>query len=328
MFWEIIFEDAWKRLMDKFFDRDKSKGIVINQIHIGEIILNLNGKDNLHDDYRTAIDWLKREGRKIILNQLGNEEFSKMTIQFINNLPESVETATIEDFKKLAQMNLVGDKIIKGEKSFKQIIDNVLYFIEKTKDEKYERIIEKKLSSKDERIKTIKSNNLEQINIGGLIFILQTNSQYNKEKVFFPEAIGFKKVDGKNALVNLAIDGKIEIKSVTLNKGDDKNIHEVEIQLNNLTNEKCRVEIEKGQVFENKRYDDDTQNLASSMFLQYDLEPNQSRTINFTAYCLNRKMALPNGKHGNITFYSLSNKKFESGDQLWKIMNSVESKYQ
>ncbi len=325
--WELIksaFEGAGKSIVEKLFDNDKSKSVTIN---IGNIVVNLNEKQKIQDIYRIAIDWLKEEGRETILNQLGDDELANAAVNFISKFPATIETTTIEELKKLAQIKLLGDKIVSEQRTLKEIIDEILYTVETIYEKEYEKIVSSKLSEKDDSLAAIKQNNLESLNVGGLIFILQTNNQFNDNKIFIPEAIGFKKVKRKDALVNLAINKNIEILKVVLNKGDDNNAHEVEIQLKNLTDNKCRFVIEKGQVFENKEYKSESQNLASSEFQEYELEPHQATTINISAFCLNQTMKLPNGKSGNITFYSLANKRFENGDQLWKIMKSAQDKY-
>ena len=324
---KALFEGAGTHLIEKWFNKPtKEKSIIINNIHIGDIVNNYYEKSDLVVKYSLLARWLKKEGNILILEKLG-ESFSKSIIEFIDKLPSNLNNLTTDNINKLKDLAILGDNVLENGETVDNMINELILSIEQQKNEHINNIIENQLLLVSSDLKNIKDKKLEQINIGGLIFIVQTNLQYSKEKIFIPESIGFKKITDKEALVNLAINGNIGINKVILKKGNDKNHHKVILSLSNFQNTIIDFVIEKGQVFENKEYEKNTQNLASSDNLRYSLQPNETKDFQFDAYCLNKGMKIPNGGTGNITIYSLLNKTFRDGDELWKNMDLLKSKY-
>lgn len=327
--------DSIKQLSgDKSINNIGSHNINI-QINIENVIIDHGLFNHLKENYKLIYQWHKETGVKYFISKVG-QEFSRQYIDYVNTLKDPDE-AGIDDIISLANqikngvMNWSALQEIHGKLS-SELAQSILnnkdkIFItrmirpEDLKGNQFYDYAEKIIAEIDDNIKEIKEKDYEKENIGGAIFFLQTNAQFSKEVIGTPKLLGFERVADPNALVNLALNGDIEINNVELRRGDDHNNHFVYLEITNLRGYDLKFYIPKGQIFENKDSTNITQNLLSSEPL-YDIIPanNEFVPITINAYCLNESMKLPKGAEGNITLFELKNKDFENGDQLWEIV--------
>jgi hypothetical protein len=161
-------------------------------------------------------------------------------------------------------------------------------------------------------------------NIGGEVFIKETNRQFSAHAIIPPKLLGFKPIDLENtsALVNQILADRIKIHNVILHK---KERLLIDFEVENLTNAPITFTIPKGQVFENLEYKCQTQNLASTQEHLFTLPPNARKQFSIEGWCLNRFFAYPNGGKGRITIYETIDKSIQSqGEQWQRIAENVQ----
>ncbi|HXQ34598.1 MAG TPA: hypothetical protein VN843_11355, partial [Anaerolineales bacterium] len=158
-------------------------------------------------------------------------------------------------------------------------------------------------------------------NIGGAIVLFQAFphvSRDNLESLAISKenleglAVIFRQVQDVNALVNVALAGKVRIQSVTLTTKDrDPNNPKfaVQIVVENPNPKAVEVLIPQGQVFEQKQLVE-KQNLAALRGAKIRIPPLADRTIEVPAICINRGLNFPRGNLGNITIFELTNNTF------------------
>jgi hypothetical protein len=131
-------------------------------------------------------------------------------------------------------------------------------------------------------------------NIGGEVFIKETNRQFSAHGIIPPKLLGFKPIDLENtsALVNQILADRIKIHNVLLHK---KETLIIDFEVENLTNAPITFTIPKGQVFENLEYKCQTQNLASTQEHIFMLAPYARKQFSIEGWCLNQFFAYPNG---------------------------------
>ena len=115
------------------------------------------------------------------------------------------------------------------------------------------------------RLAAFRDYEMHKKNIGGLVALMETNAQFNKELTVSPRTIGFSEIDENDAysLVNLGLQNKISIKNIRL--GNGLNPYNISFEIENISGERQLFEIPQGQVFENKIYRCKTQNLILVM---------------------------------------------------------------
>lgn len=131
------------------------------------------------------------------------------------------------------------------------------------------------------------------------------------------------------ALVNLVLNGKIEIKAIVLDKrsnnvvSDTKTDYEIAIDLKNIFSEKISALIPKGQVFENKDSESGFQNVVNAEEQIVNIEQGEHKIIYLPAYCLNQDLKSPEKNYGNITPLKV-NFEFSEQNMVWnEIKNKV-----
>ncbi len=304
------------------------------QINIENVIVNPELYSQLRENYKLVYQWHKENGIEYFVGKVG-DDFSQQYVDYVKALKNPKE-AEIDDIIDLANqikrgvMNWSALQEINGKLSSdlaQSILNNKdkIYITKVTgpedlKEDQFYNYAEKIIAEIDGDIQEIKEKDYEKENIGGTIFFLQTNAQFSKEVIGTPRLLGFERVTDPRALVNLALNGDIEISYVELQKGDNRNNHFVYLEIKNLKDYDLEFYIPKGQIFENKDWANSTQNLSSSTSLYDTISANGFLEITIDAYCLNKSMELPVGAEGNITLFELKNKDFENGDQLWGIV--------
>lgn len=158
---------------------------------------------------------------------------------------------------------------------------------------------------------------LNEKNIGGLNVLMETSAHYNKGTIVNPKMLNFSEIEGANALVNLAIEGKVEVLDVFL--GDGFTVH---MTLKNLTAESLDYVIPRGQLFENATFECKYQNLTITQHHQGTLEPYEIKTSSYEAWCINASYNEPIGNLGRLTIYqsNLMNDHVKFVKELWKEM--------
>jgi len=182
----------------------------------------------------------------------------------------------------------------------------------------------------DPDLRQIEDENLEYKNIGGMIALLRTNNQFSNREILHPKFIGFKKVEKKDALVNMAKQGKISILNVRLQKSTDWDYYDVVLTLKNNTENGINFNIPKGQIFENKDIKNEIQNLTAINEEKCFLDGFQGDDFTIKSFCLNEKLSPPNeeGTNGNVTIFEIGEKKFRTQKELWAVVSKNKDKLQ
>ena len=158
-------------------------------------------------------------------------------------------------------------------------------------------------------LEAINNEDHERRNIGGMMVVFESNSQYQGDTLMPAAAFGLGSIKGVENLIQLALKQQIMIESVLLQS------KEVVLQLKNLTRNKLPFSILKGQVFEHKKYQ-----LFSSMVAAQDvhtqLNPGSSLELRVSAFRLNKNLKTPSGQRGNLTVFEVSNDRFANEDEL------------
>lgn len=165
----------------------------------------------------------------------------------------------------------------------------------------------------------IHKNNLNKKRLGGYNVLMETNALYNRDMVVNPGVLGFKEVLEKNALVNLALEEKVEILKVKLN-----NDFTVSLKFKNLTNEDLQYTIPRGQLFENAVYACKYQNLVVLKNYKGLLKGYKVEELRLATFCINFGYSEPNGGDGNLTIYKLDliDKAYSSVKEMWKSLGN------
>jgi hypothetical protein len=164
----------------------------------------------------------------------------------------------------------------------------------------------------------------ESVNIGGAVVLIQTlrNGESDEDVRDEEIAVLFDRVKDKDALVNVALAGRVLINEVKLNTINvERHEFEVVMLIKNLTSRDVVVNIPQGQVFENKEQVK-RQNLAALRAETKTIPASASRQFRVRALCMNKGFDEPRGSLGNITIFELKNKRFINQQQLWDAISS------
>ena len=162
-------------------------------------------------------------------------------------------------------------------------------------------------------LEMINNDGYELRNIGGMIVVFESNSQYKSETMLPAAAFGLGSINRVDSLVKLAMDQQLKIDQVLLHsKG-------VVLKLHNLTRQRLPFCILKGQVFEHKKYQ-----LASSMVADQDvhshLNPGSSLELRISALRLNRNLRYPEDQPGNVAIFKVVDDHFTNEDNLAELI--------
>jgi len=195
-----------------------------------------------------------------------------------------------------------------------------------------------------EDIDRILREELEKKNIGGALTVAITNWQFNREQEVFkqPEELGFQRIQDEAALVNRALRGEVRIDKVEIKPASNRRFN-VFISVTNLTPTPLECILPRGQVFELKDYIQQSagyrhpnsilsshyQGVSSSGGGQGGgggiiIPPRDTETLNITAFCLNKGLAIPQGP-GNISIYKIKDAAFDTTEALHAIMERANS---
>jgi len=174
-----------------------------------------------------------------------------------------------------------------------------------------EKEFNKLIEQQNPELKIVEDNASKKV--GGKSFIIDMSKMFNdngglNQGFFLPaNLLGFKRVEDKNALVNLIIEGKVklhELKLVT------DNTLFVIFDIENLTDKPIKFNIPLGQVFENADKSIKVQNLASTKTFTSVLKKGEKKRYKIEALCLNEKYPNAKDAKGAIAIYETINKIF------------------
>lgn len=182
----------------------------------------------------------------------------------------------------------------------------------------------------DRNLKDVLEKKHEKNKIGGGVVLSDIGILVEKDFEKKKEIIGviFKQITDKSALVNLALDGKVEIKEVRLASKKMEDVQEggpkyyVSIRVKNMTGEELTVNVPKGQIFENEKAGTRKQNLAAANHERENIPANGEDTLYVEAYCVNERYAPPDGGQGYVTIFEIESNSFFTQQQLWDYLEA------
>ncbi|HWM90466.1 MAG TPA: hypothetical protein VN493_06830 [Thermoanaerobaculia bacterium] len=136
-------------------------------------------------------------------------------------------------------------------------------------------------------------------------------------------AVIFETITHREALVNAVLRGDVAIQALTLTRdwlkriGGPQPAYAARLEIVNNTGTKLKLEIPKGQVFENAVRHLPVQNLAVAEATVVTCGPHEFQRVDIPAYCLNEKLKNPRGSDGRIAPLKI---RFSFTDQesLWR----------
>lgn len=294
---------------------------VIN-INIESLYIDLGNKKKFNKNYKEIHDWHTSKGKELFLSRFPNAKEAHPYLEAVNNL-RTPQEAKLEDIKKVAESVNAGamswsmmtevNGVMIGE-----IAQNILDDIEELKTKAFPKVIDEILKEQVPELKALEENESSKKNVGGFVYLKQTLAEYSNDSLTTPEFLGLEIIKGKNTLVNLALNDKIKILEVRLEKGESETDHFIILRIVNNTYLPLKFKIPKGQIFENKDFKNGGQNLVSSKeHNKITLFPSIEKELKIEAYCANETKDYPGGK-GNVAIFKLKNTDFKTGNQLWE----------
>jgi hypothetical protein len=133
----------------------------------------------------------------------------------------------------------------------------------------------------------------------------------------------FETITHREALVTAVLQGDVAIQDLTLTRdwlkriGGPQPAYAARLEIVNNTSTKLKLDIPKGQVFENAVRHLPVQNLAVAEAMVVTCGPHKSQRVDIPAYCLNEKLKNPRGSDGRIAPLKI---RFSFTDQenLWR----------
>lgn len=320
--------------IQKRLDKEKPQIVINNYFNIEklEYLIIQKGQDALiKEKFAQIFNWLKGGEADKYIKEVGNGG-SQPFSNYWDKLMKSDEITVghmIDFFEKIKNGPLnwtIRESI--GNKKVSKILEDIKDVIEVAEDKLFREDTQSKIIIENIELKEIQDKNLENINIGGIVAFLKTSTQLSNREILTPKFLGFKKVSNKNALVNLAIEGKISIIEVVLTDDNSPEYYLVKLKIKNNTNSIIEFEIPKGQIFENKDFETTYQNLTAANKECHTIEPLNESDINIYSLCLNEKLPPPSmeGTKGNITIYEIEDKIFITQRELWdKIIKNKDT---
>ncbi|MGB0525171.1 MAG: hypothetical protein ACPGJS_19510, partial [Flammeovirgaceae bacterium] len=165
---------------------------------------------------------------------------------------------------------------------------------------------------------------LDQKNIGGLTVLMETNAMYNRDVVVNPNLLGFDEIVEPEALVNLAIDRKIDIQRVRIERD-----HSVWVKFKNNTSEALEFVIPRGQLFENELCGFKYQNLMLLKEIRATVKPHGTKDVSGLGSCINYAYQSPIGTRAKLAIFKYDRKgeAYESQREVWSSMQEQASGY-
>jgi len=294
---------------------------VIN-INVENVYINFGNKKKFVKKYKKIYDWHTTKGKVLFQKRFPNAKESHPYLKIVNNLKVPKE-ASFDDLKTVAESVNAGamswsmmteiNGVMIGE-----IAQNMLDHIDHLKEKAFAKEVEEIIKEKVPEIKALEDNESNKKNVGGFVYLKQTLAEYSNDSLTTPEYLGLEIVKDEGALVNLALNDKIKIIEVRLEKGESATDHFVVLRIKNKTYSPLKFRIPKGQVFENKDFENGGQNLVSSdEHNEIILIPFVERELKIDAYCVNESKGYPGGE-GNVAIFKLKDTDFKTGKQLWE----------
>lgn len=292
--------------------------------------------DELKHYYSTIYEFHNSKGEEKFKELFGDEDLVKERENYkrkLKSFPPSNE-ASIEDYIRMANEIYRGEfgwsssQVHKGKTlllSAKEIkkITNKSTGGKVEKEEDLPEVGRDYLIDRDDDLRYIEEENLESKNIGGIIAVLETGAYWNPNLISTPEMLGFEKIDNEDSITSFLLNKTLSISDVKLI--NDTEQYKAKFTLINNISSTINCIVPKGQIFENKEFKKDTQNLAVEEDEYLKIEGNDSVPIEINALCLNQKFAPPNGGLGNITLFKVADSSFVNQKELWKIIEKINS---
>lgn len=312
---------------------DGKKPQVVVNIPADKLIILDGDKEFVESRFRPLFDWLKDGNADSYILEVG-ETLSQQFVNFWNKIKDDKNISPgqmIEFFEniKSGSLNWMIREFVDGKK-VAEYLNDVQMIAMQSIDNQFFEIAKATALLSDKDLKQIEDENLGYRNIGGMIAVLKTNSQFTNREVLHPEFIGFKKVKRKDALVNLAKQGKLSIQKVSLQDSTDWDYYDVILTLKNNTENHINFTIPKGQIFENKDINLKNQNLTAKEEESLFLDAFQENDFTIKSFCLNEKLLEPTeeGNDGNVTIFEVSEKNFKTQRELWDNISKNKDKLQ
>lgn len=292
----------------------------------------------VQDAYSHIYYWHHRFGKDYFKNYVYGEDIDNDYLELLNNIQRPF-LANMDEMIKIAREVKIGRMAFSSGKksnfSNKDLIVYANYILTITKElaafklsnslssKDYYELAKSKLLGISEDLRILENTDLNKLNIGGMIAVLQTNKAFETKTIVAPTVLGFQKIVEEKNLVNLAKKGLLKIPIVRLAKPSNK--LKIELEIINTQEDEILFEISKGQIFENNDVNQETQNLVSSEKQINMIQPLDTIHFSIDAYCLNRSLDYPSsvGHIGNITIFEAENKKFFNQDEIWDVMSEI-----
>lgn len=321
-----IFGGLVTNVIQKFIDGDKPQTVInINIGKLEKLIINQGGKELIEIEFQPLFEWLKNGNAETYIEDVGEIASQNFSIYWnkIKGLKSVSLGQKVDFFENIkgGSLNWMMKEEIQGRK-VSEYLESIHSTTELSRDRLFYDEARSVVVKNDSDLKEIVENNLERKNIGGLIAFLRTNAQLSNREILNPKFLGFTKVENPNALVNLGKNGTISILNVVLRKNTNRDYYDAVITLKNNTSNRVEFFIPKGQIFENKEFQEYRQNLASMNDEQHSLEAFEEDVFPIHSFCLNEMLPLPSieGTKGNITIFEIGKKTFNTQRELWDII--------
>lgn len=290
--------------------------------------------EELKQYYSTIYEFHKYKGEEKFKELFGSEDLIREREVYkrkLNSFP-SPEHASIEDFIKIANEIYRGDfgwsssqihngkTLLSSAKEIKKIT-NKSAGGKVAKAENLPEIGRDYLAERDDNLRFIKEENLESKNIGGIIAVLETGAYWNPNLISTPDMLGFEKIEEEESITRFLLNNELSISNVRLTT--DNRQHKAKFTLSNNKDYDINCIVPKGQIFENKEFKTDTQNLAIEDDEYLEIKANEKVDIEINALCLNEDFNPPDGRLGNITIFKVADNSFVTQRELWNIIKDI-----
>ena len=184
------------------------------KLSIDNLIQNGILLSQVRDDYSELYEWHTTIGKKLFLEKFPNKEFQWQYLSELESLvpPDEITLEELIEFSKKIycgtfQWSMMAEH--PNGRLIGQIANSLLKQKEqlrKARDRYFNDLSQQVILKTDPILRRINEEKLESKNIGGIVFITQTNAQYTRDFVADPGMLGFEKTEDERALVNLALE--------------------------------------------------------------------------------------------------------------------------
>lgn len=179
---EILLEQAKSILsgigvpfVEKLFEKKSNNDritINIENLSVGQLVLGLGKEKELKKQFDELVDFLQSQGKEKIIKKIG-KDFSKPIINFIDKLENSDELEIeeiVEISKKISELKIIENEKLPNEQTIKDISNLIQESPKKLKENLFGKLAKEFIKRKNKYLNEIAEKNLEEKNIGGIIF--------------------------------------------------------------------------------------------------------------------------------------------------------------